>query len=98
LKSELNLASLKPSNSLILGKTSLFNLVRKEYIEVLRRVTLQPTGFPFLIFKEILGILELVVLPFCDVINSSAIKVEPKSFNSVFLDPKFNTIFSNFGN
>ena len=51
----------KPSsNNLIVGKISNNNFVKNKNIRNFRKVTLQPTGAPFLIFSEIFDVFEQV--------------------------------------
>lgn len=58
---------------------------------------LQPTGLPFLIFKNTFKCLDIVILPFLDVINSKANKLDTRGLKFDFLYPKFNVIFVNLG-
>jgi hypothetical protein len=61
------------------------------------KTNVQPTGFPFLIFKNIFKCLDFVILPFLDERNSKARRPDIRFFNLDFGYPKFKITFSNRG-
>ena len=88
-----------PLKSLVLGSAIDISRSRNSYILTDLRVTLQPTGQPFLILKFDISFLAKVTTGFCPVISRSSLRALSRLLEFVFASPRpiFMEILTNLG-